>query len=122
MKATGANGQRTQTARHQAGKVGSRTRTVLLPTRRESFSQPLPKQFTTIYSAPLKKILKTVLTPYIHPNITGADESRGPAISRNYERRRDASTYAHFERLFRSGRARHDLAVQRVGIECTGFA
>jgi len=91
-------------------------------TRRESFSQPLPKQFTAIYSAPLKKNLKTLLTPYIHPDITEADESRGPAISRNYERRRDASVYAHFELLFRSTLRGHDLSVRRFGSECARFA
>jgi len=37
-----------------------------------------------------------VLTRYIHPNITEADESRGPAISRNYETRRDASATPYY--------------------------
>jgi hypothetical protein len=63
-----------------------------------------------------------VLTRYIHPNITGADESRGPAISHNYERRRDASAYVYFERLFRPAVRGRGLPIRWIGGECAGFA
>jgi hypothetical protein len=61
------------------------------------FHNPLPKQFTAIHIASLKKNLKKVLTPYIHPNITSAYESRGG----NYEKDRDAFARPVFGRLFR---------------------
>ena len=42
-------------------------------------------------------------------------------MSRNYETRRDASAYAHFERLFRPTVRGYGLPIRWIGGECEGL-
>src|SRR5437870_5984750 len=64
---------------------------------------------------------KNFLAMAINSNMNAGGASRG-SISRNYESCRDASAYAHFERLFRSALRGHGLSFRRDSGECSVYS
>src|SRR5262249_6592599 len=86
-----------KTAHYRVLKTIGRKAGTLAPLR-ESFSQ-LFTRFPSHF--PKKTILRKVLTPYIHLDTSDIGESRGPPISRNCEKDRDAFAGPVFGRLSR---------------------
>jgi len=62
-----------------------------------------------------------MLTGNFHPNISDPGESRGPAVSRNYEKDRDAFARPVFGRRFRLVLRGDNFQFRRFGDQRAGF-